>query len=418
MASTPPPPRSTRESRAQVGPPSTHPPSPQPASAQLPAPGSQTALRLANRRRVVDAVRELGAATQASIARETALAPSTVSSIVHELTACDLLAMEPEHGGRRGQRVHFSESAGYLVGVDVGHRHASVAVADLNLDVRAQRRIDLPAGHRAEDVLTGAREILDELRTSLDVPAQRILGAGLTLPAPVDAECRGLGSEAILPAWAGLDLRALATGTLGCPTVVENDANAGAVAEHALGAGRGTAHMAYLKLSHGVGAGLILGGGLYRGATGSAGEIGHVTLDERAGLCRCGNRGCLETFVSSQTVLDVVASSGRRVESVGDVVREALAGDPGCTRVITDTGRLIGGAVAQLCNAFNPELVVVGGELARAEDLLLDPVRDAVQRYAVRGCVSGLRIVTAQLGARAHLIGALIRARAETSLPV
>ena len=151
-------------------------------------------------------MRELGAATQASIARETALAPSTVSSIVHELTACDLLAMEPEHGGRRGQRVHFSESAGYLVGVDVGHRHASVAVADLNLDVRAQRRIDLPAGHRAEDVLTGAREILDELRTSLDVPAQRILGAGLTLPAPVDAECRGLGSEAILPAWAGLCL--------------------------------------------------------------------------------------------------------------------------------------------------------------------------------------------------------------------
>ena len=86
--------------------------------------------------------------------------------------------------------------------------------------------------------------------------------------------------------------------------------------------------------------------------------------------------------------------------------------------MITDTGRLIGGAVAQLCNAFNPELMVVGGELARAEDLLLDPVRDAVQRYAVRGCVSGLRIATAQLGARAHLTGALIRARAETSLPV
>ena len=129
----------------------------------------------------------------------------------------------------------------------------------------------------------------------------------------------------------------------------------------------------------GVGAGLVLGGRLYRGATGSAGEIGHVTLDERAGLCRCGNRGCLETFVSSAAVLGLVHSSGRPLETVPDVVDAALAGDPGCTRVVADSGGLIGGAVAQLCNLLNPQLVVVGGDLARAGDLLLDPLREIVR---------------------------------------
>ena len=381
------------------------------------APGSQAALRVANRRRVVDAVRSLGDVSQAGIARETALAPSTVSSIVKELTACDLLAVEGEHGGRRGQRVRFSASAGFLLGVDVGHRHVEVAVADLNLTIRARRRTDLPAGHRATEVLAAAREISSELRTGLGITADRVLRAGITLPAPVDAEGRGLDSRAILPHWAGLDVQATASRVLGCPVVVENDANAGAVGEHTLGAGRGVQDMAYLKVSHGVGAGLVLGGRLYRGASGAAGEIGHITLDERAGLCRCGNRGCLETFVSSSAVLELVRPSGRQPRSVRDVVDAALAGDPGCSRVVADTGRLLGGAVAQLCNLLNPELVVLGGDLSRAGGLLLDPLNESVRRYALHGGTQP-RTVASELGPQAHLLGALVLARSRTPLPV
>ncbi|RKQ35167.1 ROK family transcriptional regulator [Kocuria tytonis] len=381
------------------------------------APGSQAALRRANRRRVVDTVRSQGAVTQARIARETALAPSTVSSIVKELTACDLLAVEPDHGGRRGQRVRFSASAGYLVGVDVGHRHVEVALADLNLEIRARRRSELPAGHRAQDVLAEVRETCSDLRASLGIAPDRVLHAGLTLPAPVDAQRRALDSDAILPRWAGTDVRALAARLLDCPVVVENDANAGAVSEHALGAGRGVADMAYLKVAHGVGAGLILGGRLYRGASGSAGEIGHITLDEGAGLCRCGNRGCLETFVCAPAVLDLVRTSGQHAGTVADVVATALQGDPGCRRVVADTGRVLGSAVAQLCNLLNPELVVLGGELGQAGDLVLDPMMEAVDRYSLHGDTR-LRIVPSELGAGAHLMGALILARSESSLPV
>ena len=382
------------------------------------APGSQTSLRVANQRRVITAMRTLGTATQATIARETALAPSTVSSIVHEMVTAGVLAMESSHGGRRGQQVRFSDDAGYVVGLDVGHRHLTVAVADLNQDIKARERFDLPGGHSVADVLATADSTLDSLVRELKAPRSKLLSAGLTLSAPVDLEGRVVSAGAILPAWADTDVRAAASGHLGLPVAVENDANTGAVGEFAQGAGRNVQNMAYIKVSHGVGAGLILNGRLFRGATGSAGELGHMTLDEQGEVCRCGNRGCLETFISSEAVLALLGTTRGPDLTVSDVVDAALAGDVGCARVIGDTGRTLGTTVANLCNIINPELVVVGGELARAGDLLLAPLREIVSRYGVQGCTRDLTITAAELGPEAHLTGALIMALENISLPM
>lgn len=382
-----------------------------------PAPGSQTSLRLANQHRVIDAMRRLGVATQAGLARETALAPSTVSSIVHGLVKAGLLSMEPSHGGRRGQHVRFSEGAGHVVGLDVGHRHLTVAVADLNQEVRARQRFDLPEKHSAAEVLDRADTTLDALVARLGLDRSRLLGAGLTLPAPVDLEGRIVSAHAILPAWSGLDVQAAATSALRMPVTVENDANAGAVGELVRGAGRGCRHMAYIKAAHGVGAGLILDGALFRGATGAAGEVGHITLDERGDVCRCGNRGCLETLISSDAVLGLLGTTHGPDLTVARLVDAALAGDVGCARVIGDTGRTLGTTVANVCNILNPELVVVGGELARAGELLLAPLRETVSRYGVQSCTAQLRITAAALGPEAHLTGALITAIDHISLP-
>lgn len=382
------------------------------------APGSQTSLRVANQRRVIAAMRTLGTTTQATIARETALAPSTVSSIVHEMVTAGVLAMESSHGGRRGQQVRFSDNAGFVVGLDVGHRHLAVAVADLNQDIKARERFDLPAGHNVDDVLGTADSTLDSLVRGLKVPRTKLLTAGLTLPAPVDLDGRVVSAGAILPAWADIDVSAAASARLGLPVAVENDANAGAVGEFVQGAGRGVANMAYIKVAHGVGAGLVLNGELFRGATGSAGELGHMTLDEQGEVCRCGNRGCLETFISSEAVLRLLGHTRGHELTISDVVDSALAGDVGCARVIGDTGRTLGTTVANLCNIINPELVVVGGELARAGDLLLDPLREIVSRYGVQGCTRDLTVTAAELGPQAHLAGALIMALENVSLPL
>lgn len=381
-------------------------------------PGSQTSLRNANQRRVLDTVRRDGHLTQAQISRRTALAPSTVSNIVHELIDAGLLVMEADNAGRRGQLIGFSGSAGHVVGIDVGHRHLTVAVADLNQRILARRRHDLPAGHHFAEDLSLAGRALDDLLDGLGAARPEPLAAGLTLPAPVDLGGRLISTSAVLPAWSGIDVREEAGRRLGLPVVVENDANAGALGEHAWGAGRGARSMAYLKIGHGVGSGLILDGALFRGATGSAGEIGHSTVDERGRVCRCGNRGCLETYVSSGEITRLLADTHGPDLTIADVVAAAAAGDAGCARVIGDTGRLLGTSVATLCNLINPELVVVGGEISRAGELLLDPLREVVSRHGVRSSVRDLRIEPARLGIEAHVVGAVVVALQHAELPV
>jgi len=151
--------------------------------------------------------------------------------------------------------------------------------------------------------------------------------------------------------------------------------------------------LAYLKISTGIGCGLVMGGELYRGASGTAGEIGHSTIDENGDVCRCGNWGCLETVASTAVVLRLLASARGPDLTTDDVLRMAAAGDVACRRVIEDVGRHLGTTVANLCNILNPPLVVLGGRLVDARDVLLDPLRET--------------IVPSTLGDRAQVLGAL-----------
>jgi predicted NBD/HSP70 family sugar kinase len=167
------------------------------------------------------------------------------------------------------------------------------------------------------------------------------------------------------------------------------------------------ASSAYLKLSDGVGAGLMLNGQLYRGRIGTAGEIGHTTMQEYGTLCRCGNRGCVETLASSQAVLGLLRPTHGGRLTIARLVELARGGDAGCRRVLADTGRHVGIAVANLCNLFNPDRIIVGGELARAGELLLDPLRLTLVRYGIPSAVADLDLVVGELGERAQLLGAV-----------
>jgi predicted NBD/HSP70 family sugar kinase len=159
----------------------------------------------------------------------------------------------------------------------------------------------------------------------------------------------------------------------------------------------------------------VLGGQLYRGAAGTAGEIGHTTIDENGPVCRCGNRGCLELFAATPALLELLRTS----HTAGLTVRELLAlcsmGDPGCLRVIADAGRHIGVALANLCNLISPQLVIVGGELAAAGDALLQPMRDSMARRAVRAAAESVEIVPGHLADRASVLGAVARALHESA---
>jgi predicted NBD/HSP70 family sugar kinase len=233
-----------------------------------------------------------------------------------------------------------------------------------------------------------------------------VIGAGVGMATPVDGRRGAVHTDGLLPDWAGLDPARELESRLEMPVQVENDANAGAMGEHLFGAGRGVADMLYLRLSAGVGLGLILRGQPYRGVAGVAGEIGHTEAVAGGDICRCGNRGCLETIVSPVALADLLERSRREPTSVARMLDLVRAGDRGAQRSVADAGHAIGAALAAAVNLLNPSLVIIGGELAEAGDVLLDPIRAAITRSAIAPAAASVRVVAGELGSRAEVLGA------------
>ncbi|MEU7377724.1 ROK family transcriptional regulator [Streptomyces albidoflavus] len=377
-------------------------------------PGSQSSLHRANLERVVRAVRLSGSLTQAEIARTTGLSAATVSNIVRELKESGTVEVTPTSaGGRRARSVSLSGDAGIVIGVDFGHTHLRVAVGNLAHQILAEEAEPLDVDASAEQGFDRAELLVGRLLDATGVDRAKVAGVGLGVPGPIDVASGMLGSTSILPGWSGTQ-PALALGErIGVPVAVDNDANLGALGELVWGSGRGVRDLAYIKVAGGVGAGLVIDGQIYRGPGGTAGEIGHITLDESGPVCRCGNRGCLETFTAARYVLPLLEPTHGTGLTMEKVVGLAKEGDPGCRRVVADVGRYIGSGVASLCNLLNPSRVVLGGDLAEAGELVLGPIRTSVGRYAIPSAARQLELVPGSLGGRAEVLGALALALRE-----
>ncbi|MFD9292242.1 ROK family protein [Streptomyces sp. NPDC060030] len=371
-------------------------------------PGSQTSLHRANLERVVRAVRMAGSLTQAEIARSTGLSAATVSNIVRELKGGGTVEVTPTSaGGRRARSVSLSGDAGIVIGVDFGHTHLRVAIGNLAHQVLAEESEPLDVDASSAQGFGRAEQLVNRLIETTGISPGKVIGVGLGVPGPIDVESGTLGSTSILPGWTGINPSQELAGRLGVPVYVDNDANLGALGELVWGGGRGVKDLAYIKVASGVGAGLVIDGHIYRGPGGTAGEIGHITLDESGPVCRCGNRGCLETFTAARYVLPLLKPSHGSDLTMERMVQLAREGDPGCRRVIGDVGRHIGSGVATLCNLLNPSRVVLGGSLAEAGELVLAPIRDSVSRYAIPSAARQLSVLPGALGGRAEVLGAL-----------
>ena len=376
--------------------------------------GSLESLRERNRRQLLDALRRKGSASRAELARLTSLSRSTVSTLVADLQATGLVVEhEPASDARGTQQgrpptlLTLDRSAGLVLGIDFGHEMVHVAIADLSRTILAERVSALDVDNSAAQALDLAVTLADEVVAAAGVDGERILGAGVGLSGPIDVAAGTVHAGKILPGWAGVKPVDELAARLGLRVHLDNDANLGALAEVTLGAGIGARDAIYLMVSGGVGAGLILGGELYRGTGGTAGELGHVLVDESGPICRCGNRGCLEMMAGGRAILDLLRSSHGDDLTLDEVMALADDGDSGARRAIADAGRVLGRSIAALVNAFNPELVVVGGAVSVAGDVLLDPLREAVHRYAIPSAAADVRITRGVLGERAEVLGAL-----------
>ena len=369
-------------------------------------------LRESNRLRVVEALQVLGVTSRADVARRTGLSRSTVSTIVAGLQAEGVVVdRDPDGrsaagGGRPPALIALDPGAGLAIGIDFGKRHLAVALADLSHEVLAEEWGDMTDDYDADTGIDRAAELVERVLEAAGADAGRVLGVGMGLPGPVHRS-GVVGSSAILPGWAGTHAAERMGERLSMRVWLGNDANLGALAESTWGAGRGATGLVYLKLATGIGAGIVLGGRLFEGAGGTAGEIGHTSLDETGDICRCGSRGCLETYASGTAIAALLSRSLGEELTPDDVLARAIGGDPGCRRALADAGRHIGAAVADLCNLVNPERIVVGGSMAVAGDVLLDPLREAVGLRAIPSAAEDVEIVPGELGGRAELLGAV-----------
>jgi predicted NBD/HSP70 family sugar kinase/biotin operon repressor len=375
-------------------------------------PGAAPSLRESNRLRVIQALQILGVTSRADVARRTGLSRSTVSTIVAALQAegvvvdRDADGRAAAGGGRPPAPISLFPAAGLALGVDFGKRHLAVALADLSHELLAEEWREMPDDYDATTGMGRAAELVELVLGAAGADGERVLGVGMGLPGPVHRS-GVVGSSAILPGWAGTHAAERMSDLIGLPVWLRNDADLGALAEATWGAGRGASAVVYLKLATGIGAGIVIDGRLFGGAGGTAGEIGHTSLDETGDICRCGSRGCLETYASGAAIAGLLSRSLGEPLGPDDVMQRAVDGDPGCRRALADAGRHIGAAVADLCNLINPERIIVGGSMAVAGDVLLDPLREAVGLRAIPSAAEDVEIVLGELGERAELLGAV-----------
>jgi predicted NBD/HSP70 family sugar kinase len=356
--------------------------------------------------------------SRAEIARRADLSRSTVSEVVGALLPTGLVTEGgpgESLGGRRPIMLHFEDDACCILGVEMGASHVAVALTNLRGRVLHWELRDHPVRTDPE----GTRKLIGKLcETCLAAERRetmRLVGVGVAVPSPVDPRHPFALSEVVLPVWKGQSgLDALAE-RFGVPVWVDNDANLGALAEYLWGAGRGVSDFAYVKIGTGVGSGHLIGGDLYRGSTGTAGEIGHLSIDPDGEPCICGLRGCLATLVGSPALVKRARTllpeyPGSMLEEIDVTITAieaaALAADPLALRVTREAAEHLGIAVAGMLNLMNPAVVIVGGGITGLGDRFLEPLRETVRMRTRVSSVGGATIVMSELGPQSVAVGA------------
>ncbi|PXY23768.1 MULTISPECIES: ROK family protein [Prauserella] len=375
---------------------------------------------------VLDLVRSGVARTRPEIGRHSGLGRTVVTQRVNQLTECGLLeegALGPSSGGRAPRELRFRARAGLVLAAELGATSVGVGVTDLSGTVLAEREEAADIALGPDPVLERVEILFDELLAEIRAEHGDVAvwGIGIGLPGPVEFATGRPSAPPIMPGWDGYPVRDRLTARFGAPVWVDNEVNTMALGELRAGSAKGQRDILYVKIGTGIGAGLVSGGRLHRGSQGCAGDIGHAAVaDEATVVCRCGNTGCLEAYAGGAALARdglAAAQEGRSeflagvLESTGtvtaaDVSRAAQSGDRTSVELLTRAGRLIGSLLATLVSFYNPALVIIGGGVAAAGDLLLAAVRESVYRRSLPLATRELRIARSTLSDRAGLVGA------------
>lgn len=361
--------------------------------------------------------------SRTSLAQELDLAPSYVSLLVRELltsgSVCET-GVAPSSGGRPGKLLQINPELAHLIGIDIGSVNCRVAVTDFLGNILTFKKFRTEAEKGPEHVLGRIHREIEGYRREFP----RIIAMGIAQSGFIEHDTGTVLFWPKVPGWQDVPLKALLERAHGLPAILEDSSRTMAVAEQAFGQGRGLSNFVHVMVGTGIGSAIFVGGDLYVGSSGLAGELGHTTIDEDGPLCSCGNRGCLEVYSSGWAIIkrvrsalaDGVASTLSRAVSehpealsVEMIVEAGKSGDRLSQTVLSEAGTHLGTALAGLVNLLNPEKIILGGAVPRAAgELMLDPLLYFLRGRAFQRSVSSTEVLISQLDDNASVLGAVV----------
>lgn len=390
----------------------------------VPATADQGLVRKLNTAILLDALRRMAPLSRAELAARTGLNRSTVSAIVNSLLEEGFIQetdLQSARIGRPGMLLELNPKGGFAVGLELGVDFISVILTDFAAQVQWREKVASDPDEDQINILDRAAALTQHALDFGLAQGLRPLGIGVGVPGLVDLRQGKLVFAPNLH-WNNVPLRLIWSQRFNLPIFVENEANAAALGEYYFGAARGVDNFIYLSAGIGLGSGIVIDGKLFRGSSGYASEVGHMTVDPEGELCGCGKRGCWETQVGPRAVLrrvrktletgvssmlcDMVDADLERI-TFESVVQAAQMEDPVALRALQEVGERLGVGVANLVNVFNPELIVLGGALNLASSILLPIVERVVLENALPPSCENLRVAPSAHGIDACLMGAV-----------
>ena len=388
------------------------------------APGNSKYVRKINRMSVLNIIKEQEPVSRRQLADITGLTPPAITGIIREFLEFGLVEEEGlglSGGGRKPVKLRFNASAGYVIGVEVTRCESTIGIADLKNHPTGIVRVPLDMS----DPAIGLPRLLDVLRGMMatgETEGKNFMGMGIAFPGLINA-AEGIVTRSINlgPAWRNIPLREKLQSLTGLATVIENNSNASALAERWFGGGQDSPDLMYVNLGEGISAGVMLDDRILQGFQGNAGEIGHIVMDEVGPKCNCGNQGCLEAICGIPALLkraeELAGSCAsddplRRIQQekgkigLTDLIACALIEGSCAWRMLQDTGKLVGWAVADAINLYNPRTIFLGGRLAAAAPAFIEVLTATARSHAFPEMSLPAQIRISSLGNEAGVVGA------------
>jgi predicted NBD/HSP70 family sugar kinase len=347
--------------------------------------------------------------TRTELANLTGLARSTVALRMDSLAQLGLVgpaADAPSTGGRPSSQIALATGIKVVLGVDIGASHVRIALSDLTGSPLAEAETDIEVASGPETVLNWVIEAGSALIRSTGRSQSDLLAIGIGLPGPVEYSTGRPINPPIMPGWDRFDVPGWLQAHFDVPVLVDNDVNIMALGERE-SAWPEIDHLIFVKVATGIGAGLISGGMLQRGAQGIAGDIGHVQVARGSDVpCHCGNRGCLEALASGPAIAAALRESGLDTATSHDVVELVKLGNLEAIQAVRQAGRDMGEVLTACVSLINPSVIVIGGSMARAGEQLIAGMREVVYTRSMPLATQHLQIVPSSAGANAAVLGA------------